>query len=58
MEGSAMNKFKADRLKLGITQAELAPILGVSIRTIQQYEQGIYKPSKAVLMLLELELKK
>jgi DNA-binding XRE family transcriptional regulator len=53
-----MNKFKADRLKLGITQKQLAPILGVSIRTIQQYEQGIYKPSKAVSMLLEMELKK
>jgi len=53
-----MNKFKASRHRLNLTQAELAPILGVSIRTIQQYEQGIYKPSKAVLMLLEMELKK
>ena len=52
------NKFKAARQQLGLTQKELAPILCVSIRTIQQYEQGIYKPSKAVLMLLELELKK
>lgn len=58
-----MNKLKRERLqqarqRLNLTQAELAPLLGVSLKTIKNWEQGIRKPSKAALMLLELELKK
>jgi len=55
---NAANNFKADRLKLNLTQAQLAPILGVSVRTIQSYEQGRRTPSKAVLMLLKMEMDK
>jgi DNA-binding transcriptional regulator YiaG len=51
-------RIKPSRKELGLTQAQLAPLLGVSVRTIQDYEQGRIKPSKPVLMLLELELKK
>jgi len=53
-----MNKLKYARQALNLTQAELAPLLGVSLKTIKNWEQGISKPSKAALMLLELELKK
>ena len=52
------NEVLAGRLRLSLTQAELAPLLGVSVRTIQDYEQGRCKPSKAVLMLLNKELEK
>jgi len=53
-----MNIIKQSRHRLGLTQAELAPLLGVSLRSIQNYEQGIRTPSKSVIMLLEMELKK
>jgi putative transcriptional regulator len=46
------------RRKLHLTQTALATILGISVRTVQAYEQGRRTPSKSVLMLLELELKK
>ena len=45
--------IKQQRKTLKLTQAALAPLLGVSVRTIQEYEQGRRNPSKAVLMLLE-----
>jgi len=51
-------KIKQGRHRLNLTQAELAPLLGVSTKTIKNWEQGISKPSKAALMLLDLELKK
>jgi len=50
--------FKEKRKKLKMTQKELAPLLGLSFKTIQSYEQGLRTPSKAVLMLLDLLLKK
>jgi len=53
-----MNIIKQSRHRLGLTQAELAPLLGVSLTSIQNYEQGIRTPSKSVIMLLEMELKK
>lgn len=52
------NKILAGRVRLGITQKELAPILGVSIRTIQHYEQGTCNPSKEVLKRLKKEVEK
>ena len=45
--------FKKDRQTLNLTQVQLAPLLGVSVKSIKNYEQGIRKPSKAVLMLLD-----
>tara|TARA_B110000908_G_C10246617_1_gene449201 strand:+ start:2569 stop:2730 length:162 start_codon:yes stop_codon:yes gene_type:complete len=53
-----MNNIKQARHRLNLTQAELAPLLGVSLKTIKNWEQGTRNPSKAALMLLELELKK
>lgn len=56
--GVWMNNIKQARHRLNLTQAELAPLLGVSLKTIKNWEQGTRNPSKAALMLLELELKK
>ena len=55
---AACNPIQTGRHRLNLTQAELAPLLGVSLKTIKNWEQGTRKPSKAALMLLELELKK
>lgn len=35
-----MNKLKQIREAAGITQAELAKLTGISVRVIQNYEQG------------------
>tara|TARA_R110000751_G_scaffold10093_2_gene37481 strand:+ start:288 stop:449 length:162 start_codon:yes stop_codon:yes gene_type:complete len=53
-----MSKIKQGRVKLGITQRELALVLGVSIRTVQHYEQGTCKPSQEVLRKLKKEVEK
>lgn len=50
--------LKESRKELGYTQKQMAPFLGVSLKTIKNWEQGISKPSRAALMLLEMELKK
>jgi DNA-binding transcriptional regulator YiaG len=46
--------LKESRKQLGFTQKQLAPWLGVSLKTIKNWEQGISKPSRAAMMLLEL----
>ena len=45
--------FKKGRQALNLTQAALAPLLGVSVKSIKNYEQGIRKTPKSVLMLLD-----
>ena len=50
--------FKSNRHTLKLTQATLAPLLGVSTKSIKNYEQGLRSPSKALLMLLDGLLKK
>lgn len=42
------------RLKSGLTQAQFAALLGVSKRTLEQWEQGRRKPSGAAKTLLRL----
>ena len=48
--------FKAVRSELGLSQVELADLIGVSQRTVQSCEQGWRKPGpaveKAVILLL------
>ena len=51
-------EIKQARKKLKLKQSELAPLLGVSVRTIQEYEQGRMAPGKSVLMLLDNLIKK
>ena len=52
------NFITVAKKQLGITQRELALVLGVSIRTVQHYEQGTCKPSQEVLRKLKKETAK
>lgn len=42
------------RLKLKLSQAEFAKMLGVSVRTLQDWEQGRRQPSGAAKALLKV----
>lgn len=42
------------RLKLGLSQADFAAMLGVSVRTLQDWEQGRREPSGAAKALLKI----
>ena len=42
------------RLKVGLTQAQFAALLGVSRRTLEQWEQGRRKPSRAAKTLIKV----
>lgn len=42
------------RLKSGLTQAQFASLLGVSKRTLEQWEQGRRKPSGAAKALMRV----
>jgi len=48
----------ATRQKIGVSQARFAELLGVSVRTLQEWEQGRRKPSGAAQSLLILADKK
>jgi len=42
------------RLKAGLTQAQFAALLGVSKRTLEQWEQGRREPSRAAKTLIRV----
>jgi putative transcriptional regulator len=42
------------RLKAGLTQEQFAALLGVSKRTLEQWEQGRRKPSQAAKTLIKI----
>ena len=42
------------RLKTGLTQEQFALLLGVSRRTLEQWEQGRRKPSRAAKTLIKV----
>lgn len=42
------------RNRIGMSQAEFAKMLGVSVRTLQDWEQGRREPSGAAKMLLKI----
>ena len=46
------------RLKLGLSQSEFAKMLGVSLRTLQEWEQGRRQPSGAAKSLITIAIKK
>jgi putative transcriptional regulator len=46
------------RLKIGLSQSEFAKILGVSLRTLQEWEQGRRTPSGAAKSLITIAIKK
>jgi putative transcriptional regulator len=45
------------RMKLGVSQKAFAQLLGVSVRTLQEWEQGRREPSGAARTLLRIALK-
>jgi putative transcriptional regulator len=46
------------RRKTGLSQAEFARLLGISVRTLQDWEQGRREPSGAAKMLLRIARKR
>lgn len=46
------------RLKLGLSQARFARMLGVSVRTLQDWEQGRREPSGAAKTLILIATKR
>lgn len=47
----------AARKSLGMSQAEFSKLLGVSVRTVQDWEQGRKQPSGAASTLLKVAAK-
>lgn len=42
------------RQKVGLSQAKFAELLGVSVRTLQDWEQGRRQPSRAAATLIQI----
>lgn len=53
-EHAATNETAAARAKLNLTQAQFSKLLGVSIDTIQNWEQGHRQPRGAAKVLLRI----
>ena len=45
----------AARMRSGLSQAQFAKLLGVSARTLQEWEQGRRAPSRAAQVLIAIE---
>ncbi len=50
--------IKKRRERAGLTQDELADLIGVTKQTVSNWETGRHKPSKFVLQCLQLALAK
>jgi putative transcriptional regulator len=48
------HEVSAVREKLQLSQQQLAALIGVSVRTLQAWEQGRRRPSRAALALLAI----
>lgn len=46
-------QIKAIRSKLGLSQARLSTVLGVSVHAVRKWEQGQRKPGGAAITLLK-----
>jgi len=49
-----MSPVISARKKSGLSQTDFAKLLGVSVRTLQEWEQGRRKPSGAAKKLIEI----
>ena len=52
----ALSPISEARSRLGMSQAELASLMGVSTRTLQDWEQGRRKPTGAAQTLLRVAI--
>ncbi|NDP46995.1 MAG: helix-turn-helix domain-containing protein [Sulfuriferula multivorans] len=52
----ALSPIAEARSRLGMTQSELASLMGVSTRTLQDWEQGRRKPTGAAQTLLRVAI--
>jgi putative transcriptional regulator len=57
VEPSHTEAFDA-RHKTGLSQAQFAKLMGVSVRTLQEWEQGRREPSGAARTLLKIAAKR
>ena len=53
-----VSPLAASRLRIGLSQSEFAKLLGVSLRTLQEWEQGRRVPSGAAKSLITIAIKK
>lgn len=53
-----VNTLKDDRARLGLTQAELAERVGVSRKTINTVENGVFVPSTLLALKLAKALER
>ncbi len=54
----ALSEVTQARAKSGLSQSQFAQVLGVSPRTLQEWEQGRRKPSRAAQSLLAIASKR
>ena len=54
----ALSEVTQARASSGLSQSQFAKVLGVSIRTLQEWEQGRRKPSGAAQALLTIAAKR
>ena len=53
-----VSPLAASRQRIGLSQSEFAKLLGVSLRTLQEWEQGRRAPSGAAKSLITIAIKK
>lgn len=54
----AVSKVVEARQRVGFSQGQFAELMGVSVRTLQEWEQGRRKPSGAASSLLRIALER